>query len=120
MVDLLWTSLALVLVLEGLLPLVAPRVWRDAFRRLTELSDGQLRFVGLAALATGLAALFWAVMLATFPDVGGAAYGALLVTTVAAGLAALASTAIATHLLSGPSIVATSEGSSGGGRLSTQ
>ena len=57
MADLLWTSLALVLVLEGLLPLVAPRVWRDAFRRLTDLTDGQLRFVGLAALATGLAAL---------------------------------------------------------------
>ena len=57
MADLLWTSLALVLVLEGLLPLVAPRVWRDSFRRLTELTDGQLRFVGLAALATGLAAL---------------------------------------------------------------
>ena len=57
MADLLWTALALVLVLEGLLPLVAPRVWRDAFRRLTELTDGQLRFVGLAALATGLAAL---------------------------------------------------------------
>jgi len=55
--DLLWTSLALVLVLEGVLPLVAPRVWRDAFRRLTELTDGQLRFVGLAALATGLVAL---------------------------------------------------------------
>ena len=57
MVDLLWTSLALVLVLEGLLPLVAPRVWRDAFRRLTELTDGQLRFVGLAAIATGIVAL---------------------------------------------------------------
>ena len=57
MADLLWTSLALVLVLEGLLPLVAPRVWRDAFLRLTELTDGQLRFVGLAALATGLVAL---------------------------------------------------------------
>jgi uncharacterized protein YjeT (DUF2065 family) len=55
--DLLWTSLALVLVLEGLLPLVAPRVWRDAFRKLTDLTDGQLRFVGLAALATGLVAL---------------------------------------------------------------
>ena len=55
--DLLWTSLALVLVLEGLLPLVAPRVWRDSFRRLTELTDGQLRFVGLAALATGIIAL---------------------------------------------------------------
>jgi len=55
--DLLWTSLALVLVLEGLLPLVAPRVWRDAFRKLTELSDGQLRFVGLAAVGAGIIAL---------------------------------------------------------------
>jgi uncharacterized protein YjeT (DUF2065 family) len=44
---------ALVLVLEGLLPLLAPRAWRDAFRRLTELSDGQLRFVGLLSLAIG-------------------------------------------------------------------
>ena len=57
MVELLWTSLALVLVLEGLLPLVAPRVWRDAFRKLTELSDGQLRFVGLAAVGAGIIAL---------------------------------------------------------------
>jgi uncharacterized protein YjeT (DUF2065 family) len=55
--ELLWTSLALVLVLEGLLPLVAPRVWRDAFRKLTELSDGQLRFVGLAAVGAGIIAL---------------------------------------------------------------
>ena len=53
MADLLWTSLALVLVLEGLLPLVAPRVWRDSFRRLTELTDGQLRFVGLISMAIG-------------------------------------------------------------------
>jgi uncharacterized protein YjeT (DUF2065 family) len=57
MAELLWTSLALVLVLEGLLPLVAPRVWRDAFRKLTELSDGQLRFVGLAAVGAGIIAL---------------------------------------------------------------
>ena len=55
--ELLWTSLALVLVLEGLLPLVAPRVWRDAFRRLTALTDGQLRFVGLAAVLSGILAL---------------------------------------------------------------
>ena len=57
MADVFWTALALVLVLEGLLPLVAPRVWRDSFRRLTDLTDGQLRFVGLAALATGIVAL---------------------------------------------------------------
>lgn len=43
-----------VLVLEGLLPLLAPGVWRDAFRKLTELTDGQLRFVGLLSIAIGL------------------------------------------------------------------
>jgi uncharacterized protein YjeT (DUF2065 family) len=44
---------ALVLVLEGLLPLVAPRAWREAFRRLTDLSDGQLRFIGLISIVIG-------------------------------------------------------------------
>jgi len=47
------TAFALVLVIEGLLPLIAPGLWRDTFRRLTELKDGQLRFVGMAAVALG-------------------------------------------------------------------
>jgi len=51
--DYFLAACALVLVLEGLLPLLAPRVWRDAFRRLIELSDGQLRFVGLISIAIG-------------------------------------------------------------------
>ena len=50
-------ALCLVLVLEGLLPLVAPRLWRDTFRRITELSDGQLRFIGLTSLLAGTAVL---------------------------------------------------------------
>ena len=48
---------ALVLVLEGLLPLIAPRVWREAFSRLTQLSDGQLRFIGLVSIGIGVIAL---------------------------------------------------------------
>ncbi len=48
---------ALVLVLEGILPLIAPRVWRDAFRRLTDLSDGQLRFIGLISIGVGVVTL---------------------------------------------------------------
>ena len=48
---------ALVLVLEGLLPLIAPRAWRDAFRRLTDLSDGQLRFIGLISIVIGIVLL---------------------------------------------------------------
>jgi uncharacterized protein YjeT (DUF2065 family) len=42
------------LVLEGLMPLVAPAAWRDMFRRLLALSDGQIRFVGLSLVGGGL------------------------------------------------------------------
>jgi len=56
-VDSLWTALALLLILEGILPFCAPSVWRDTFRKVTELSDGQLRFVGLIAITMGLAGL---------------------------------------------------------------
>jgi uncharacterized protein YjeT (DUF2065 family) len=46
-------ALALMLVLEGLMPLVAPATWREMFRRLLELSDGQVRFIGLSLVAGG-------------------------------------------------------------------
>lgn len=57
MADTLWTALALVLVVEGVLPFVAPRAWRDTFRRLIELSDGQIRFIGLVSIGVGLLGL---------------------------------------------------------------
>lgn len=47
-------ALALMLVIEGILPFLAPRVWRETFRRATELADGQLRFVGLMSMAAGV------------------------------------------------------------------
>jgi hypothetical protein len=56
--DSLWAAFALVLVVEGLLPLFAPRLWRDSFARLVAMSDGQLRFIGLASIAAGLFALW--------------------------------------------------------------
>jgi uncharacterized protein YjeT (DUF2065 family) len=56
-VDSLWTALALLLILEGVLPFCAPSLWRDTFRKVTELSDGQLRFVGLIAITAGVAGL---------------------------------------------------------------
>ncbi len=46
-------ALGLVLVLEGLLPMLAPRVWRDVFTRMAAQTDGQLRFVGLMFVAAG-------------------------------------------------------------------
>ena len=52
--DTLWAALALLLVVEGLMPLCAPRAWRETFRKLIEMSDGQIRFIGLASIALGL------------------------------------------------------------------
>lgn len=52
-------ALGLVLVLEGLLPLLAPRAWRDVFSRMAAQTDGQLRFVGLMFVATGSVLLAW-------------------------------------------------------------
>lgn len=56
--DILLAGLALMLVFEGIMPFLAPRQWRETFRRVIELSDGQLRFVGLASMALGLVLLF--------------------------------------------------------------
>lgn len=46
-------AFALMLVLEGILPFVAPKVWRETFRRVTELADGQIRFIGLSSVVIG-------------------------------------------------------------------
>ncbi|HEY8857752.1 MAG TPA: DUF2065 domain-containing protein [Rugosibacter sp.] len=47
-------AFALMLLIEGMLPFLAPHVWRDMFRRLTELADGQIRFIGLSSMVLGL------------------------------------------------------------------
>jgi uncharacterized protein YjeT (DUF2065 family) len=54
----LLTAVALMLIIEGVLPFLLPAIWRDAFRRLTEMSDGQIRFVGLSSMLAGLLLLF--------------------------------------------------------------
>ena len=54
MVDWLLGALALMLVLEGLLPFLSPQAWRQVFERATRMTDGQIRFVGLCSLLAGL------------------------------------------------------------------
>jgi uncharacterized protein len=51
-------ALALMLVVEGLLPFLAPKIWRETFRRLMLLTDGQIRFFGLTSMIAGLVLLF--------------------------------------------------------------
>jgi len=54
----LLTALGLMLVIEGVLPLILPQAWRDTFSRMIALKDGQLRFVGLISIIGG-ALLIW-------------------------------------------------------------
>jgi hypothetical protein len=57
MLNSLLLAFALMLVIEGLMPFLVPRVWRDTFRRVTEFSDGQIRFIGLSSMLFGVVLL---------------------------------------------------------------
>ena len=50
-------AFALMLVLEGLVPFLAPGTWRETVRRLIQLTDGQIRFIGLTSMLAGLVLL---------------------------------------------------------------
>ncbi len=52
-------GLAMMLVIEGLLPFIFPELWRETFRKLVSLGDGQLRFIGITAILAGLLILYW-------------------------------------------------------------
>lgn len=59
--DILLAALALMLVIEGVLPFLSPSSWRSVFERATRMTDGQIRFLGLTSMIAGLAMLliFW-------------------------------------------------------------
>lgn len=52
------SAVALMLILEGMLPFLSPQTWRDTFRRLMEINDNQIRFIGLTSMLAGLLVLF--------------------------------------------------------------
>ncbi|HUL93967.1 MAG TPA: DUF2065 domain-containing protein [Burkholderiales bacterium] len=52
-------AFALMLIIEGVLPFLLPTLWRDTFRRITEFTDGQIRFFGLSSMLAGLLILYF-------------------------------------------------------------
>lgn len=60
MLETLLLALGLMLILEGLMPMVSPSNWRRLFEQLLQLEDGQIRFFGMAMVISGLL-LFWLV-----------------------------------------------------------
>ncbi|MFM9969687.1 MAG: DUF2065 domain-containing protein, partial [Burkholderiales bacterium] len=43
-------AFALMLIIEGLLPFLVPQVWREMFRKIIAMTDGQIRFFGLTSM----------------------------------------------------------------------
>ncbi|WP_295518651.1 DUF2065 domain-containing protein [Limnohabitans sp. Rim8] len=60
MLETLLMALGLMLILEGLMPMVSPIRWRSLFEQLLKLEDGQIRFFGMTMVIIGLL-LFWFV-----------------------------------------------------------
>jgi uncharacterized protein len=52
-------GLAMMLVIEGIVPFLLPDLWRETFRKLVTLSDGQLRFIGITSMLSGIILLYW-------------------------------------------------------------
>lgn len=59
MLDYLWMALGLMLVLEGMMPFLFPSTWRETLYKLTRFQDGQLRFLGLTLMLSGLLLIYW-------------------------------------------------------------
>ena len=56
-IESLLSALALVLVLEGLMPFISPGAWRKTMRTLLERSDKSVRIAGLISMLVGVVGL---------------------------------------------------------------
>ena len=52
------TALALVLVIEGMLPFISPSKYRQMVAEITRLRDNHIRNIGLVVMIAGLLLLF--------------------------------------------------------------
>ncbi len=55
----LWVASALMLVIEGIMPFANPTVFRRSLLQMAEMSDKQLRMIGLFSMLLGVALLYW-------------------------------------------------------------
>lgn len=45
------------LVIEGILPFAAPAFWRELFKKAIEMTDQQIRVIGLCSMLAGIVLL---------------------------------------------------------------
>lgn len=53
-----WTAIALVMVIEGLMPALSPRGYRKAMLAMTQMDERSLRITGLVSMIAGALFLY--------------------------------------------------------------
>ncbi|HMC12849.1 MAG TPA: DUF2065 domain-containing protein [Gallionellaceae bacterium] len=59
MLDYWLVAFGLMLIIEGMMPFLFPALWRATLRRVSQLQDGQLRFIGLTLMLAGVLVIYW-------------------------------------------------------------
>ncbi|MDH5600852.1 MAG: DUF2065 domain-containing protein [Gammaproteobacteria bacterium] len=57
--DSLWIALGLVLVIEGLLPSLNPKAFKQTMSTIRELDEGTLRIMGLISMTIGATIVYF-------------------------------------------------------------
>ncbi|PVE09390.1 DUF2065 family protein [Limnohabitans sp. Rim28] len=52
-------ALGLMLILEGLMPMVLPRLWKSLFEQMLKMEDGQIRFFGMLMVLAGISVIWF-------------------------------------------------------------
>jgi hypothetical protein len=52
-------ALGLMLILEGLMPMVLPRLWKSLFEQMLKMDDGQIRFFGMLMVIAGMSVIWF-------------------------------------------------------------
>lgn len=52
------SAIALVMVIEGIMPFINPRAWRNAILQAGQLDDKTLRTIGFASMLVGVLLLY--------------------------------------------------------------
>lgn len=55
----LWAAVALVMVMEGIMPFLNPDFSRQTMLKLAQMDNGSLRWMGLISMLAGVGLLYW-------------------------------------------------------------
>ncbi len=57
--DDLWAAVALMLIIEGIMPFINPGPFRRMLKVVSEMEEKSIRILGMVWIGVGLAALYW-------------------------------------------------------------